>query len=154
MKKHYIIFSIIFFLIEFSATSFSYAGEGPEVIEMADGHHIIFPMNPEERSRHDEAKGKSGRLTPEIYPRPEKQVLEFEMAESGIMISFSLMEKETAASDPMNSKTLPPNSPGFLQLERHVVKIELSESGQYILFPASREIFDPKSYHYYSKNHQ
>ncbi len=154
MKKHYIIFSIIFFLIEFSVTCFSYAGEGPKVIEMADGHHIIFPMNPEERSRHEEAKGKSGWLTPEIYPRPDKQVLEFEMAESGIMISFSLREKVTAAADPRNSKSLLPNSAGFIQLERHLVKIELSESGQFILFPASRDKFDQENHHYYSKNRQ
>ena len=43
MKKSSIIIHSIFFLIIFTGSSVSYAGEIPGIIEMADGNYITFP---------------------------------------------------------------------------------------------------------------
>lgn len=138
MKKSSIIIHSIFFLIIFTGSSVSYAGEIPGIIEMADGNYITFPTTPEEKAFHEGTRVKSEWFKPAKYAMPGERVLEFEMAESGIKISFPLSEKETAAAGLKNSGSELPHSVVFIQPEQRVIKIELPETGHYILFPVSQ----------------
>ena len=138
MKKSSIIIHSIFFLIIFTGSSVSYAGEIPGIIEMADGNYITFPTTPEDKAFHEGTRVNSKWFKPAKYAMPDERVLEFEMAESGIKISFPLSEKETAAAGLKNSGSELPHSVVFIQPEQRVIKIELPETGHYILFPVSQ----------------
>ena len=105
---------------------------------MADGNYITFPTTPEENAFYEGTRVKSGWLKPAKYAMPDERVLEFELAESGIKISFPLREKETAAEGLKNSGSKLPHSVVFLKPKQRVIKFELSESGHYILFPVSQ----------------
>ena len=141
MKKFFIILNVTFFLIEFNVISFSYAGEKEIVIETAEGHQIIFQMTSEDKALYMATKINPDRGKPADFERPNKRILEFELAESGIMVAFPLRERKTAAVR-KNSGFKPLHGAGPHQAKSQAVTIELSESGYYILFPAMREKID------------
>lgn len=153
MKIHSIIIHTIFFLINLAVVSVSYAGERAEVIEMADGHSIVFPMTPEDTAAHEGTKDQSESFKPAKPMGSDKSGLVFEMGESGITVSFPLTVKETAALNVKNfERAVPPPGTKFLQPKRGAAKFELSESGNYIIFPARRDEIDQIHHHYYGQN--
>jgi hypothetical protein len=152
MKKHSIIIHTVFFLIILAVVSVSYAGERARVIEMADGHSIVFPMTPEDTAAHEGTRDQSEWFKPAKPMGPDKSGLVFEMGESGITVSFPLTVKETAALNVKNFERVVPPRTKFHQPKRGAAKFELSESGNYIIFPARRDEIDQIHHHYYGHN--
>ena len=150
MKKTSIIIHSIFFLIIFTGSIISYAGERPRVIEMADGHYIIFPSTTERTSVHEDTSVSSERLKPADSVGSNKSALVFEMAESGITVSFPLREDEggtnsAGITEPVvRSRTILPHP------SQDAVTIELAESGILILIFTGRDELDQKNQHYYN----
>ena len=152
MKKHSIIIHNISVLIIFSVIGISFAGEDVEIVEMADGHYLTFPAKTEEQGLYVRPDHRSGWLKPAAFSKSDKPGREFELAESGITVSFSSKGEETAVEDFSNFSSVSSQSDESLPPKQQVVKIELSESGNYILFPVNREKNNQIGIPFYSRN--
>ena len=151
MKKSTIIIHSIFFLIIFTGSSVSYAGGRPGVVEMADGNYIIFPTTTEKTTFHTGTNLSSERLKPANSVGSNKSALVFEMAESGITVSFPLREEEGGTNSAGIIESVVPSRTILPYPNPDTVKIELAESGYFILFFTGRDELDQKNQHYYNQ---
>ena len=144
----------IFCLAVFAVVGVSHAGDCSLMIEMADGEIITFATNPEQIAELERTCTTLERLKYAKLDKPNKKVLTFEMAESGITISFSLTEKEFATKSAEDSSSVVLYSAKTYHLNPLVERLELAESGIYIDFPVNRDENDRKTLYYYSQNLQ
>ena len=133
MNTSLIKYATMICLIVLAAAGISHAGEKVRVFEMADGNIVTFRMTPEEIAAQEASTRKFKRSQSAMRIKPKKNVLVFEMGESGITISFPATEKEAAEQS---------ENPEWLKLyntlsnwsESKVETVELPETGFYLFF--------------------
>lgn len=153
MKTSFTTYTMIICLTVLAVAGISHAGEKVRVFEMADGNIITFKMTAEEIAAQEAARAKLKRTQSALRIKPKKNVLEFEMVESGITFSFPLTKKELA-EQPENPDGLKRHNTLSKPSESRFETVELPETGFYLFFPVSRDDNDETEQPYFSQKPQ
>ena len=137
MKKTATIHIGVFSLIVLFVAGASVAGERVTVIEMADGHTVVFAMTEEEIIAADAARTEWDRRTAVKNENPKPRVMTFEMGDGGLTITFPMTAKEIAAEDAANARREALRTTFARKPKPNVIKIERPESGNYVVFPVA-----------------